>query len=450
MMLSTLARVTQGRQVGQDVEFDAVSIDTRTLRSGDLFVALSGPNFDGHDYIGAAREKGACAAIVARQVDMDLPQVVVARPASALGEMAAWWRGCFDIPLVAVTGSNGKTSVKEMLAAIFSRASDHVLATHGNLNNDLGVPLTLMRLRDSHDYAVIEMGMNHPGELTYLTGLARPDVAIITNASAAHLEGVGGLADVAHAKGEILSGLSENGIAVLNADDPFFSLWTELAGAHRVISFAADNAAEVTADYVLHADSVRMHIHSPWGSGECTLAVAGKHNVSNALAAAAAAGAAGVSIDDITAGLASWQGVKGRLQRSQLGNVQLIDDSYNANPASLKASIDVLARQPGTRLLVMGDMKELGADAADLHAGIGELAAQSGIDGLFGLGELTRLTCNAFGSEARHYADHAVLSADLLARLSEFTGPVTVLVKGSRSMQMERIAADLTTGLGGN
>lgn len=450
MMLSTLTRATRGRQIGEDVSIDAVSIDTRTLKSGALFVALSGPNFDGHDYLATAREKGASAVMVARQMDIDLPQIVVPRPAQALGEMAAWWRSCFNMPLVAVTGSNGKTSVKEMLAAIFNQASQHVLATAGNLNNDLGVPLTLMRLRGSHDYAVIEMGMNNPGELTYLTNLAKPDVAVITNAAAAHLEGLGGLEEVALAKGEILAGLSDTGIAVLNADDAYYPTWKKLAGSHRVISFAVDKEADVSAEYELLPEATRLQLKTPWGAGECTLAVPGRHNVANALAAAAAAGAAGVGIEAITQGLSQWQGVKGRLQRHVIGDIQLIDDSYNANPASMQAGIEVLAAQPGTTFLIMGDMKELGDDAADLHASVGEQAAQADIDELYGLGEMSRTACQRYGAQARHFSDLDSLVADLLVKLKNATGQVTVLVKGSRSMHMERVVAALTSTLGGN
>ena len=450
MMLSTLTRATRGRQIGEDVSIDAISIDTRTLEPGALFVALSGPNFDGHDYLAAARDKGASAVMVARQIDIDLPQLVVPKPAQALGEMAAWWRSCFKMPLLAVTGSNGKTTVKEMLAAILHQASQHVLATHGNLNNDLGVPLTLMRLRDKHDYAVIEMGMNNPGELTYLTHLAKPDVAVITNAAAAHLEGLGGLKEVALAKGEILGGLADKGIAVLNAGDAYYPTWKKLAEPHRIISFALDRAADVSADYEVLADSSQLHLSTPWGDGDCTLSVPGRHNVANALAAAAAAGAAGAGIEAITRGLSQWHGVKGRLQTQLIGDIQLIDDTYNANPASMQAGIDVLAAQSGTTFLVMGDMKELGNDAVDLHGRVGEQAAEAGIDEFYGLGEMSRIACQHFSEQAHHFSDHERLVADLLARLKGVSGPVTVLVKGSRSMQMERVIAGLTTELEGN
>jgi UDP-N-acetylmuramoyl-tripeptide--D-alanyl-D-alanine ligase len=450
MMLSELARVTRGRQIGADVTIAAVSIDTRTLEPGALFVALDGPNFDGHDYLGAARERGARAALVTRQIDIDLPQVVVPQTRRALGEMAAWWRSCHDVTLVAVTGSNGKTTVKEMLAAIFNQVSQHVLATRGNLNNDLGVPLTLMRLRDSHEYAVVEMGMNNPGELTYLTGLAKPDIAVITNAAAAHLEGLGGLEAVARAKGEILAGLSAAGTAVLNADDMYFALWRELAGERRVISFALEQNADVTAEYELLTTGARLSLTTPSGAGECTLQVAGRHNVLNALAAAAAASAAGVNIQAILGGLSNWQGVKGRLQRQRIGELQLIDDSYNANPASLQAGIEVLAAQPGTRILVMGDMMELGEEAAELHAAAGRRAADAGIDFLYGLGDMTVLACRAFGDQAKHFSDHARLAHTLKEQLDSMAGPVTVLVKGSRSMQMERIVAVLSAEPGGH
>jgi len=439
MMLSAVSRVTRGRQIGADVRIEGVSIDSRTLQPGAMFVALGGPNFDGHDYVETARERGAVCAMVAREMEVELPQLVVPQPRRALGEMAAWWRSCHDMPLVAVTGSNGKTTVKEMLAAIFGQVSAHVLATEGNLNNDLGVPLTLMRLNDSHDYAVVEMGMNNPGELDYLTGLARPDIAVITNAAAAHLAGLGDLEAVARAKSEILNGLDADGVAVLNADDAWFPLWQQQAGARQVLSFALDAGADVTADFETGPEASRVTLRTPWGEAGCMLTVPGRHNVANALAATAAAGAAGVAIERIAAGLSAWQGVAGRMQRHVTGRVSIINDAYNANPGSTRAAIELLAGCEGMKILVLGDMLELGDAAVTLHEQAGLQARNAGIDGLYGHGDLAAAACRAYGPGAWHFDDLDELVAALLHQIEDSGGPVTVLVKGSRSMRMERV-----------
>jgi UDP-N-acetylmuramoyl-tripeptide--D-alanyl-D-alanine ligase len=455
MMLSTVAAITHGTRQGDDVRFDAVSIDSRTLEAGALFVAIKGPHFDGHDFLDAAAENGAVAALVSQPGIERLPVVRVSDTRQALGQMAASWRTEFNLPLIAVTGSNGKTTVKEMLSAILCKACDsdprRVLATRGNLNNDLGVPLTLLRLRAQHNFAVIEMGMNHAGEISYLTQVAHPDVAVITNAAAAHLQGLGDVAGVAQAKGEIFEGLAVGGTAVINADDEHNVLWRQLAGRHRVITFAVDNPADVRADYQLHASGSDVNIDTPWGNASFTLQRPGRHNVANAMAAAAAAGAAGVSLTDIVDGLSGWHGVNGRLQVHELDGLRVIDDTYNANPSSMRAALDVLAAYPGSKLFVMGDMGELGDAAAAMHEEICQYAIASSVDRLFTCGPLSCQAASQHGSIASCYDSHISLLEHLADHLRQLDGkPVTVLVKGSRSMAMERVVQGLLEQAGGS
>jgi len=444
MMLSQLSTIVDGSLTGPDVVFDSVSIDSRTLTDGALFVALKGPNFDGHDYIDRAREQGAVAALVSEMASDSLPAVKVENTRLALGTLAASWRSDFDLPVVAVTGSNGKTTVKEMLSCIFTQAcggkEDSVLSTIGNLNNDLGLPLTLLRLRQSHRYAVTEMGMNHPGELTYLTSIARPDVAVITNAAAAHLEGLQSVEGVARAKAEIFSGVKSGGTAVINDDDEFASLWRKLAGDLKLIGFSLRGDAEVTAEFDLYKDHSRVLLHTPWGDAKARLALPGKHNVANALAAVAAAGSVGVSLTDIVAGLEDWQGVKGRLQSKIINGMHVIDDSYNANPASIRAALEVLSMQTGMKVFVMGDMGELGENSATLHEQAGLMAKEMGVDACYTLGEQTALTAQAFGSHAHSYSEAEQLVAALAKELRANRGrPINILVKGSRAMKMEQV-----------
>ncbi len=444
MMLSQLSHIVDGSLTGADVAFDSVSIDSRTITSGALFVALKGPNFDGHDYIARAREKGAAAALVSEPAADSLPAVKVEDTRLALGTLAANWRSDFNIPIVAVTGSNGKTTVKEMLSCIFMRAcngeKDAVLSTIGNLNNDLGLPLTLLRLRQSHRYAVTEMGMNQPGEMTYLTSIARPDVAVITNAAAAHLEGLQSVEGVARAKSEIFSGVKKGGTAVINDDDEFASLWRKLAGDLKLVGFSLRGDAEVTAEFDLYKDHSRVLLHTPWGDAKARLALPGKHNVANALAAVAAAGSVGVSLTDIVAGLEDWQGVKGRLQSKIINGMHVIDDSYNANPASIRAALEVLSMQTGMKVFVMGDMGELGENSATLHEQAGLMAKEMGVDACYTLGEQTALTAQAFGSHAHSYSEAEQLVAALAKELRANRGrPINILVKGSRAMKMEQV-----------
>jgi|GEM_PF-8324 len=385
----------------------------------------------------------------------NLPLIFVEDTRLALGQLAAHWRSQFQIPLVAITGSNGKTTVKEMLAQILSAAAPNgkagILATEGNLNNDIGVPQMLLRLRAQHGYAVIEMGMSQLGEIAYLSGLAKPTVAVISNAGAAHLQGLGSVAAVAQAKGEIFEGLSDNGIAVINADDEYAPLWRKLAGQRRSVMFGLNNPApvDVNASYEVDrkeplASRVQMRLSAdPAAQTEIRfkLQVPGEHNVRNALAAAAAAVALGISAETIAAGLSGFTGVRGRLQKKPAPHGALIiDDSYNANPQSMRAALAVLAAIPGKKIFVMGDMGELGDDAAALHRQIGAVARDAKVDRLFALGELSALAVSEFGVGAAHFASVEALVASIHPLLAPNT---TLLVKGSRFMQMERVVEKL-------
>ncbi|MEZ5624020.1 MAG: UDP-N-acetylmuramoyl-tripeptide--D-alanyl-D-alanine ligase [Nitrosomonas sp.] len=453
MRLQEAAEVLNARRQGDNVLFTGVSTDSRTVCPGELFVALTGENYDGHQFVRAAREQGAVAAMVEHDLNdaalsTDFPLVCVENTRSSLGQLSARWRQRFSMPLAAVTGSNGKTTVKEMLAAILRCAVEEgavgpddcpsrVLATVGNLNNDIGVPLMLLRLREIHQYAVIEMGMNHAGEIAYLTRLAQPDVAVITNAGAAHIEGLGSVEAVARAKGEIFAGLSQQGTAVINADDDYASLWRTLIGKRRVIDFGFSAKAQVSAEFKSEPYGSTIQLKLPDGIQHVTLKVLGTHNIRNGLAAAAAAVALGVNSGAIVAGLERFKGVQGRLQIKQGRNRSvLIDDSYNANPESVKAALAVLAAAAGKKILILGDMGELGKTARDLHRTIGEEARLLKLDELMTVGELSRCASDAYGQGARHFNDMETLLDSLENRLD---AGVTVLVKGSRFMHMERI-----------
>jgi UDP-N-acetylmuramoyl-tripeptide--D-alanyl-D-alanine ligase len=453
MRLQEAAEVLNARRQGDNVLFTGVSTDSRTVCPGELFVALTGENYDGHQFVRAAWEQGAVAAMVEHDLNdaalsTDFPLVCVENTRSSLGQLSARWRQRFSMPLAAVTGSNGKTTVKEMLAAILRCAVEEgavgpddcpsrVLATVGNLNNDIGVPLMLLRLREIHQYAVIEMGMNHAGEIAYLTRLAQPDVAVITNAGAAHIEGLGSVEAVARAKGEIFAGLSQQGAAVINADDDYASLWRTLIGKRRVIDFGFSAKAQVSAEFKSEPYGSTIQLKLPDGIQHVTLKVPGTHNIRNGLAAAAAAVALGVNSGAIVAGLERFKGVQGRLQIKQGRNRSvLIDDSYNANPESVKAALAVLAAAAGKKILILGDMGELGKTARDLHRTIGEEARLLKLDELMTVGELSRCASDAYGQGARHFNDMETLLDSLENRLD---ADVTVLVKGSRFMHMERI-----------
>ena len=443
LQLSRAAEVLDGELQGPDVRFEGVSTDSRSVEPGNLFVALVGERFDGHEYLAQAAGRGAAAAAVCREVPAELPLVRVADTRRALGRLAAFWRRRFEIPLVAVTGSNGKTTVKEMTAAILG-AGREVLATRGNLNNDIGVPLTLFRLDERHRAAVIEMGANHPGEIAWLTTIAAPTVAVITNAGPAHLEGFGSLEGVAEAKGEIYSGLRPGGTAVVNADDAFADLWRSLAAPRDVLTFGLDRPADLSADWRPAGGGSRLSLRTPWGYAELELPLPGRHNVINALAASAAALAAGASLDEVVQGLGGMRAVSGRLQfLAGIAGARIIDDTYNANPASLGAALEVLAATPGEHWLVLGDMGELGPGAAELHAEAGRQAAASGVSRLFTLGELAGEAARAFDGHARAYQDREALLGDLREAMH---GDLVILVKGSRRMRMEQVVEALTGG----
>lgn len=446
MRLSEAAEVLEARRSGADVRFAGLSTDTRTLAADNLFFALAGPRFDGHDYVERARAAGAAAAAVSRGIDTALPLLQVEDTRLALGRLAAHWRGRFAFPVIGVTGSNGKTTVKEMLAAILGTAGP-VLATRGNLNNDIGVPLTLACLAPEHIGAVIEMGANHPGEIAYLTALARPTVGIVTNAGPAHLEGFGSIAGVARAKGELFAGLADDAVAVINADDAYADLWRGLAGNRRVLSFGLTVDADVSGNYRSVDGHTRLQLRTPTGETELDLPMPGRHNVLNALGAAAAALAAGADLAAVRRGLESLAPVAGRLQRKRRSDGGIVlDDTYNANPGSLTAAIDVLREAPAPRWLVLGDMGELGPDAAALHAEAGTYAQAAGIDALYCLGELAAQAARSFGPGARAFMDFDELLAALRADLN---AEVTLLVKGSRRMGMERVVRALAETDGG-
>ncbi len=449
--LTDTAKLLNGHVVGADVSFASVSTDSRTLAKGDLFIALQGPNFDGHAHLNQAQAEGAAAAMVSRQVESNLPQLQVADTRLGLGELAAHWRQASRTQVVAVTGSNGKTTVKEMIAAILSQQG-RTLATLGNLNNDIGLPLTLLRLQDEA-YAVVELGANHPGEIKYLSDIAQPNIALLNNAGSAHLEGFGSLEGVARAKAEIISGLAEDGVFVFNADDSWADLWRELAAESAICTFGLQAEADVSspkAAIETHWNEsgfiTRFPVKAPLGEVEIDLPLAGRHNRMNALAAIATTQLMGISLQQIREGLMTLQPVPGRLQpRIGKGEVRIIDDSYNANPDSVAAAIAVLATAPGRRFLILGDLAELGQDAVQLHEMLGQQVREAGIENLYCLGELSSATAAGFGEGAKLFQDHDSMICALNEVLIEGD---TVLVKGSRSARMELVVNALVEGTG--
>ncbi len=439
--LAQAAEVTGGTLHGADASFRSVSTDSRTLRDGDLFVALQGPNFDGHAYLSQVAKAGAVGAMVHREIASDLPLVQVPETCEGLGRLAAAWRDRAGVPLVAVTGSNGKTTVKEMIAAILRQRSP-VLATEGNLNNHIGLPLTLLRLQEEA-FAVVELGASAAGEIDYLTRIARPDVAVLTNAGRAHLEGFGSLEGVALAKAEIMEGLGPDGVFVLNADDPFAGLWRELAAERTILSFGLRESADVfspEAEETFRWDDAGFincfPVTTPKGELVIELRLAGRHNRSNALAAIAAAQAIGASNEEIRQGLAELRPVRGRLQPlAGRDGVRLIDDSYNANPDSVTAAIAVLSHLPGRRFLVLGELAEMGSDADSFYRRLGEEASAAGMDYLYGVGPAA-LAAEAFGQGGEQFDSQEALITTLNKRLE---GGDVMLVKGSRRAGMEEV-----------
>jgi UDP-N-acetylmuramoyl-tripeptide--D-alanyl-D-alanine ligase len=437
LRLSEVAELSGGRVHGEDREIHGMIHDSRAVEPGMLFAALPGERVDGHAYLAEAAEAGAGAALVARPVDSALPQVVVADVRQAMGQLAGAWRARQDVTVVGVTGSNGKTTVKEMITAILATQAP-TLATSGNYNNEIGLPVTLARLGPEHRYAVIEMGAGRSGDIAYLANLARPDIGVVTNAGPAHLETMGSLEGVARTKGEMFQSLGSAGKAVVNIDDEFAPLWRELIGSRVQLGFGFGPRAEVRAAML----NGHARVDTPLGSYELQLALPGRHNIMNALAATAVACHLGLPLPDVARALNGIQSLAGRFQtHDDSAGWRLIDDTYNANPASLYAGLQVLVGMKGRAWLVLGDMAELGADAAKLHAEMGQSAAELGVERLFAVGPLSAHSVSAFGDGAAHFESHQAL---LEALAGELAPGVNCLVKGSRSMAMERVVQALT------
>ncbi|HEY2021169.1 UDP-N-acetylmuramoyl-tripeptide--D-alanyl-D-alanine ligase [Paraburkholderia sp.] len=447
------AQIPGATVTGDDsVRFERVSTDSRSAGPGDLFIAIKGERFDAHDFLADVATRNVTAVLVARTPDRwNVPAIRVADTRDALGALARGWRRQFDMPLVAVTGSNGKTTVKEMIASIFAAAvgADARLATAGNFNNDIGLPLTLFRLHAAHRLAVVELGMNHPGETELLAKLAEPTVAVVNNAQREHQEFMATVEAVALEHASVIHALPPDGTAVFPADDAYASIWRVAATGNRIVDFALNNAQRTTEAAVKGAfDGKHLSIDTPQGQFDVMLQVLGDHNAHNALAATAAALAAGVSLDAIKRGLESFSPVKGRLQVKQaalgtLAGATVIDDTYNANPDSMRAAIDVLASRPSPRVLVMGDMGEVGDHGPAFHREIGAYAKERGIDALYAMGDASRDACTAYGVRAHHVADVGTLVAQL--QQAGFGAAATFLVKGSRFMQMERVVDAVTS-----
>ena len=440
MTLGEAAAIFAGRTSAEGARFHGVSTDTRALKPGELFVALRGERFDGHEFLAAAAAAGAAAAVVDRRCSgpFPLPAVIVEDTRRALGDLARHWRARFSPALVAITGSNGKTTVKEMLAAILRTHAGEaaVLATAGNLNNEIGVPLTLLRLRGEHRWCAIELGMNHRGEIAYLAGIAAPTVALVNNAQREHLEFMRSVDEVAAENASVYDALPGDGIAVVNADDAHAAYFHKRAHPRRTLDFGLA-AGAVNGRYQLKHLSSEIVIHTPQGETAAMLAIPGVHNVYNALAAAACALAAGVPPSSIGAGLSAFRPYTGRLQvKRGAAGVTIIDDTYNANPDSVRAAIDVLASCPAPTALVLGDMGEVGPQGPQFHGEVGDYARAKGVSRLFAIGEATPHAVAAFGAGGRHFSSIEELVAALDAK--------TVLVKGSRFMRMERVVAALT------
>ncbi|MBU6951806.1 UDP-N-acetylmuramoyl-tripeptide--D-alanyl-D-alanine ligase [Hahella sp. HN01] len=436
-----IAKAVDGTAEGDNVAFTRVTTDSRGDCSGALFVALKGDRFDGHEYIDAAVSKGAVAVLAQRKVAADAAQIIVPDSLVGLGRLGALNRSRFDGPVAAVTGSAGKTTVKELLASILSQRGE-VCKTQGNFNNHIGAPLSLLQLTDAHKSAVFELGASAVGEIAYTVALARPQVAILNNAAAVHIEGFGDLASIVKAKGEIVCGLPEDGVAVLNKDDANFSAWVEMAGARKVISFGMDESAMVRAqDVNLELNGSTFQLCAPEGDIDATLPLPGAHNVRNALAAAAAALALGWTLNEVRDGLASAVPVKGRMNKLLgINGSVILDDTYNASPTSVKAAIDVLARYPGRRIVALGHMGELGSVAEEAHREVAQYARDNGVDMLLGIGRWAAEYREGFGDASPVVTTHDDIAAWLRERLDSNT---TVLVKGSRSAAMENVVKQI-------
>ena len=451
MRLAEAAAALGGRASGGDAQFTGVSTDSRSLHEGDLFVALRGDRFDGHEFLKAAATARAAATMVDSRYhgEYPVPALVVEDTKRSLGDLARYWRARFQPALVAICGSNGKTTVKEMLAAILrahagpAEETHAVLATRGNLNNDIGLPLTLLGLRHAHRWCAIELGMNHKGEIAYLAGIARPTVALVNNAQREHLEFMRSVEEVAAENASVYEALPAEGVAVINADDAHAPHFRSRAGKHRTVEFGLERGA-VTGRYKLERLTSELRLRTPAGEADATLTIPGIHNVRNALAAAACAHAVGIKTSTIAEGLTAFRPYTGRLQvKRAASGATVIDDSYNANPDSVRAAIDVLASSPPPTALVLGDMGEVGERGVEFHREVGEYARAKGVTQLLAMGEATRDTVTAFGQGARHFAAVDELVRGIQAK--------TILVKGSRFMKMERVVAALTgTAEGGH
>lgn len=447
MLVSDAANQINGEHTGEDVKFTSVSTDTRTIKPGDLFVALRGPNFDGHEYLDIAKQRGAVAILVSKPVRTSMPTILVRDTWTGLGLLAAAWRSQFQLPTVAITGSCGKTTLKEMVAAILSlRGKTHF--TQGNFNNDIGVPLTLLKMADAHKYAVIELGANHLGEIAYTAELTQPDVAVVTNAGDAHIEGFGSRENVAKAKGEIFQSLAADGVAVLNKDDAFYGYWESMITKAKKVSFSLEDRS---ADY--HGSDLTLNqngkyqfvLNSEAGKIEISLPLLGKFSVLNAISAAAVASSVGASLTEIKAGLESVEAIRGRLYPVTIANQHVIDDTYNANPVSIHAAIDLLAEVPGKSCIVLGDMAELGVHAPSLHREVGAYAAQKSIDQIVVLGR--HASDYLVGFTTHKEANQKGVAFDSHDDIAQFIRneleDYLILIKGSRSAEMEKVICRL-------
>lgn len=451
LALSQLAAWCEARLIGEDGVVSAIGVDSRSLEPGSLYIALRGERLDGHDFCAKAQAAGALALLVERPMDTTLPQLLCADSRIALGRIAARLAQARSTRVIAITGSNGKTTTRTLTRAILAQADAEVWSNAGNRNNEIGLPLAVIDQPEDARLAVYEMGAGAPGDIAYLTAIARPDIALVTNVAPAHLERMGSLIGVADTKAAIYDALPADGLAVINADDAFAPYFRQRAAARRVLDFGLDASAQLRASAIQAQDEgSRFTLHSPWGTVQAAVPLPGRHMVGNALAAAALALGAGATLDQVVAGLAAATGVPGRLQALRLpdGTV-VLDDSYNANPGSVAAAIDTLvtrARASGARpWLALGDMRELGPAAAVLHAEIGQRAREAGVEQVFTVGEMSHHAAQAFGAGGEHFADQAALIARLQCRDG---AQVLLLVKGSRGSRMDRIVTALAGASG--
>ncbi|MDP5213521.1 UDP-N-acetylmuramoyl-tripeptide--D-alanyl-D-alanine ligase [Pseudoalteromonas tunicata] len=445
MDLNWIASVLAVSFEGQNQQVLNINTDTRTIKAGEVFLAIKGPNFDGHKFVEQAVAQGAVAVIVDHSVKVQVPQFIVPDARLALGKLGAAVMAEVNPKTIAITGSVGKTTVKEMCAAILSQHGE-VLATKGNFNNDIGVPLTLLRLEPKHQYAVIELGANHIGEIAYTTDLVKPDVAVVCNVAAAHIEGFGSLDGVAQAKGEIFSGLKTGGIAVINADSPYVDYWLTSLDKSTLCQFSMSQQLDVWPENI-HLDKLGragFDLCTPTERIAVQLPIAGKHNITNALIACALTLPLGVTLAHVAQGLASMPMVQGRVNLIEVNDsLTVIDDTYNANVQSVKAGIDLLGQIEGHQIFAFGDMGELGADARQYHEEVGLYAQQKGIDTFYSLGVLSRYASDVYQKAGLHFSSRQQLLAAILNDIAHVEGPITILVKGSRSSRMELLVQDI-------